>query len=158
MDEQTLIEETVRQLRRRPTLPYEVAQIGRNLFLLTFVVRHHRDAEVAALLSQFNTVVHSAGLLDLVARQMNYALRIAEADGELVYEELHKLLSLCDSVHGLAALGLPVDRQLQSRFENGVRTRLNRQVRAARMAAQDRVAEWSRLMWWYSELLDDRSV
>ena len=153
MQARTLINDTRARLGR-VTLPHQASSIGMNLFLLVHVLSYGEEDEVKDLLSNFRTLLPTWGFENLVSRQMNYAVRLAEAEGDLLYEELHKLLSICDEIHGLMKLGLAVQHELQEHFEVAVRNRLRAQGREARLAAEDKATEWNRASWWYSELLD----
>lgn len=141
-----------------------------------------RASDAAALCGTLDDLVHGLGLghepevQELVVRfmerahafredsavlvnQMEYAIRLAEADCELLYEELHKLLSLCDDVFVLEAFGMRADASLQAQFDSVVAERLLRRPRqAAAMAAGDKVAPWKLERWWYAELVGPRAL
>lgn len=102
---------------------------------------------------EFHARVRSAGLDDVLQRELTYATRLASAPGQLAYEELHKLLALCDEVYSLQLLGFSAPDALRVDFESSVRSRFEQQREAARMAAKDRVEEWKKGWWWYATLL-----
>jgi hypothetical protein len=90
------------------------------------------------------------GLHDLlVENQAKYAIRLSEARGELTYEEMHKLFSICDEVWALTKLGLTCEEDLLERFSDSVRDRLKQEPTKARLVAEDRQEPWSRRLWWY---------
>ena len=72
----------------------------------------------------------------VLVNQMEYAIRLAETDCELLYEELHKLLSLCDDVFVLEAFGMRADASLKAQFESVVAERLLRRPRQAAAMGQ----------------------
>ena len=97
--------------------------------------------------------ITTSGLEELLTTQMLYAMRLADLSGPLLYEELHKLFSLCDETHALRTLGFQADPTLHERFEQAVRLRFHRQSAEARLVAEDKAATWSVDLWWYAELL-----
>ncbi len=149
-----LVRETRVLLARSFDLPHHVAVVGVNLFTLLHERCGEVEPEIAELLSEFRAKLSAAGFDDIVTRQMNYAIRLANWPGELIYEEVHKLFSLCDAVHELSELGLAVDAGLKSEFEQAVRARSSRQARAMRLAAEDRVNDQNRERWWYVEAVN----
>jgi hypothetical protein len=117
------------------------------------------EPEVQELVVRFMERAHAFGEDSAVlVNQMEYAIRLAEADCELLYEELHKLLSLCDDVFVLEVFGMRADASLKAQFDSVVAERLLRRPRqAAAMAAGDKVVAWKRERWWYAELVGPRS-
>ena len=143
---------------RQPALPpYRLSSIALRLYLLT-AVHHLADvARVARMRQQFHDALARAEAPDVLTHQIRYALRLANAPGPLIYEEMHKLFSLCDEIHALRSLGLPADDALLRQFDRDVRRRFAAQPNEARLAAEYNVADWSRPLWWYAENLDDRT-
>jgi len=92
-------------------------------------------------------------LTDVLERQLEYACTLATAPRILLFEEMYKLVGLCDEVHALRWLGYEADRELISQFETAVRARFAAERRTAHMAAQHMVQAWNRPLWWYAENL-----
>lgn len=82
---------------------------------------------------------------DVASRHADYIVVLAESDGDLLYEELHKSFSLCDELVALEALGLVPGPELRERAESAVRSRLRRQARGARLVPEDRQSTGDRL-------------
>lgn len=148
---------TVDQLKRRVdralsrplTGPGQAAEVATTLFLLAEV--HH--SLPADLLAAFRSALCQAGLDDVLARQLEYGCLLAGAEGILLYEEMHRLVGLCDEVHALRSLGFTADRELAERFETALRARFETQRGIAHTAAHQLVQPWSRSLWWYAENL-----
>jgi hypothetical protein len=134
-------------------LHYQASSIALDLYLLRAVQGFANDAEVKELVARFRDLVHTAGLDDLLANQIRYAVRIAAADGQLLYEEIDKLMSLCDEIHALRGLGFFADEQSVEHFEAAVRARLRAQPKEARIVAEHQARDWNRSLWWYAESL-----
>jgi hypothetical protein len=148
-----LISDSERALTRGITLPHQASNVAMNLFLLTHVHGLGNDARVSDLQKRLVAAVLDEQI-DLPSVQLRYAIRLAEAPGRLEYEELHKLLSLADEIYGLRALGFAAEPESVEELERALRARFTAQRRDARMAAEDRVEDWSRGLWWYADLLD----
>jgi hypothetical protein len=131
---------------------YQASAVAMSLFLLTHVHGLGSSERVTKLRQRLDSAVRDAEL-DVLPNQVRYATSLAEAKGPLEYEELHKLFSLLDDIHALRQLGFTIDAHLIEDMEHAVRARFATQQRAARMAAEDRVEDWNRALWWYAELL-----
>jgi hypothetical protein len=133
-------------------LPHQAASIALDIFML-MVRLGASDPEAQALRSRFHALLSSRGMEDLLENQVEYAMRLAQAEGALEYEEMHKLLSLCDRIYQLEFLGLSFEAALRARYEQAVRDRFRRERNVAHMTAQDRVEDWNKDKWWYRENL-----
>jgi len=140
-------------IRRPMNSHHQISSIGLDVYRLA-AFHPKVEAEVSQAVLQFRKICDDFDP-ELVAHQMRYAVRIADAEGPLLYEELHKLFSLCDEIHAMIALGLNANAELAATFEDAVRRRLLKiQRREARMVAQDKSAPWKASWWWYVELRD----
>lgn len=75
----------------------------------------------------------------LLSDSMRYATRLSAFPGDLSYEELHKLYSLCETVEALQALGfLVAKRAAEMEFKKSLSERLARDRNAAILVAEDR--------------------
>jgi hypothetical protein len=111
------------------------------------------DVAADALRSRFDAAVHAAGFDDLASTQAAYARRLAEAPGQLAYEEMHKLFSLVAELHALERLGYSPAVNSVDELREGLRARFAEQRRVARMVAEDRVQDGLRNLWWFAENL-----
>ena len=148
-----LLDRTTRALTRPFRLPHQASSVARDLFELAHVHGLVDDPRFTQLRGAFDGAVAAAGIDDLLAHQLRYASRLAAAPEPLTYEEMHKLLSLCDEIHALRSLGFSSEPALIDRFEADVRDRFVRQRREAHLAAEDKALPWNRTLWWYSETL-----
>ena len=149
----TLFRDTEEMLARPMERPHQASAIAMNLFLLSLVHGLAQDPRVMALRATFEQAMQRAEMTDLLARQLEYASQLATAGRSLLYEEMHKLLSLCDEIHALRALGFDVDQAFLRRYEGDVRSRFDVQRKQARMVAEDKAESWNRNLWWYAENL-----
>lgn len=145
-------EKLVAALQREIRLPYQAAALGYQLFSYFRVC----PDDAAGLICEFHARLQLSGMSDVREQQMRYAAHLAAAPRLLEYEEMHKLLSLCDEIEALGALGLSASEHMKDEFENAVRERFHREPGKARMAAEDRVENWNRRFWWYAETLSAR--
>lgn len=146
IDEQKKLGEIQRVLRL-DTCRYPVAgSIGLNLFLLL-----NKGVEIQILLDIFKKRLVDWELSDVLDHQMTYAIRLSGWDGELLYEEIHKLFSLCEEIHALKELSLPFSVELYEQFEKSVRMRFQLEPGKARMVAHDKKEDWNVNLWWMKE-------
>jgi hypothetical protein len=149
----TLLRDTEEMLARPMERPHQASAIAMNLFLLSLVHGLAQDPRVMVLRAGFEQALQRAEMTDLLGRQLEYASQLATAGRSLLYEEMHKLLSLCDEIHALRALGFDVDQEFLRRYEGDVRSRFDVQRKQARMVAEDKAEPWNRNLWWYAENL-----
>jgi hypothetical protein len=104
------------------------------------------------LAQQLRKSLQQAGFQDLLQDRIQYVSRMTEPSGELLYEEMHKLLSLREQIEALLAL-LPEEREQHelADLDDGVRAALDANRRTARLVAEDRDDEFWRNFWWYEE-------
>jgi hypothetical protein len=151
------VDRLIRDVRRALSgpigMPGQAAVVAEKLFLLAEVHGLAADPVVLELLDAFDDALDSADLTDVLEHQLRYARRLANAPRTLLYEEMHKLVGLCDEVHALRRLGYQADQELISQFEADVRARFAAERGKANMAAVHLVQTWSRPLWWYAENL-----
>lgn len=151
-----LIREAQQALARPVTRPYQASAIAVKLFLLSEVHGLRGDERLVHLVQNFEQALHRAGLEDVLVHQLRYASDLSKAPGVLQYEEIHKLLSLCDEIHALRSLGHIAAEELLQGFVTNVRARFARQRKQATLAAEDKAEDWNRQFWWYAENLEHR--
>jgi len=131
--------------------PHDAAEIASNIFALLSRFGAE-DPEVRQLASKFVARLSEWGLEDLLEQRVEYAMRLADSAGDLEFEEMHKLLSLCDDVFELESIGLRLTPALRRAYENAVRDRFRRQPNVAHFSAQHRTHGHTD-QWWYTEAL-----
>jgi hypothetical protein len=151
------IERIQRALDRGASRPHQASAIAMEIFRLR-LDRGDADAAVRALVARFVGALPAWGMADLIARQMHYARTLAESNGALEYEEMHKLFSLCDEIRALQALGLAADRPARESLETALRARFSAERKKARMVAEDKAEVWNRDAFWYTENLNDAEL
>jgi hypothetical protein len=147
-----LISETSFILSRPITLPARATTVVYNVFLLSEIYHLGDDPRVRRLWKEFHEAYGSKED-ELLPGLVRYTSRLARAPGELIYEEIHLLLSDLDVIHALQAMGYSVDESLLRQMEADVRDRFLAQRKAVRLAAEDKAKDWNRGFWWYSENL-----
>ncbi len=143
-------------LDRPVTLAHQASAIAISLFHLQRS-EPGDDTRVVELMRVFRQRLEEAGLGNILERQLKYASTLAVSPGRLSYEELSKLLSLCDEIHAMKSLGFYANKDMVDQFESAVRQRFVLQLADARLAAQDRVDDLSAHKWWYSMLIRNSS-
>lgn len=133
----------------------EALEIADDLFDLQFKHGLSNDDRVRELVSVFKKNLKDWDLEDLLEREVNYAIRLGDAPGELIYEEMHKLFCLCDDIFALEYLGLLMGKQKKQEYEEAVKGRFRRERKRAKLVAEDKADEWSKEFWWYKQNLDN---
>jgi hypothetical protein len=85
-----------------------------------------------------------------------YARRLADAGGDLIYEEMFKLLSLADDLESLVKAGAAVDTAVAKLVRQAVDKRISKQRRMATLVAEDLVKDRNAKAWPFSTLLRGR--
>jgi hypothetical protein len=130
---------------------YEAAAIAAEIVALS--ARNPGLAhDIDSLKERFGRSLTAWGLDDLLPRQIQYAIRLARSEGDLLYEEMHKLFSLRDEIDALQSFGLRAEQELEQELEKALRDRFRREGSKAHLVAQDRFEEW-KTGWWYTENL-----
>ncbi|MEM7105929.1 MAG: hypothetical protein AAF502_22530 [Bacteroidota bacterium] len=154
MDKKRLIKSVEKRMNGMVKLPHNASTIAYELFVLSYCFKQENDPEVKMLREVFLEKLKDWAFNDLLKRQVNYAIKLATANGRLEYEEMHKLLSLCDEIHALEYFGLYFDPILKQEYEEAVRNRFSNEKLKAKMTAIDKVEDWQKQFWWYKENLD----
>lgn len=144
-----MIDSIEERLSAEVRLPHQACSIAYDIFKLMFKHQLGDDSRVNELASKFISLLPEWELEDLIVRQSQYAQRIADYEGSLEYEEMHKLLSLCDEIHSLEYLGLNFNENLKEEFEESIRSRFEQEKRKAKLAAEDKSEDWKQHFWWY---------
>ncbi len=157
MDLEELLQETQELLARRAMSRPQASALGLNVLLLTDLAGAADEVERDLLRRRFDDAIRAAAFEDLAVTQTDYAIQLASAPGPLIYEEMHKLLSLANEIHALRRLGFALGDDRVEELGVELRRRFDLQRREARMAAQDKVEDWNRGLWWIAENLASSS-
>ncbi|MBG6130180.1 hypothetical protein IWQ47_001737 [Aquimarina sp. EL_43] len=149
MKNTTLIKSVDSRLDSDIGLPYHASSLAYDLLLLNN--QSDKSQEVLNMNSRFKERLFEWGLNDILNTQFRYAIRIANSEGVLEYEEMHKLFSLCDEIYALEILGISFDNSVKSEFITSVRKRFANERKKASMVAQDKIETWKSNLWWYNE-------
>ena len=152
-DKSELINSIEDRLNANVRLPHQACSIAYDINVL---IRKHglsNNNHIQELATKFVSLLPEWELEDLIVRQVQYAQRIADYDGTLEYEEMHKLFSLCDEIQSLEDLGLDFNENLKKEFEESIRSRFVREKRKAKLVAEDKNEKWKNGFWWYRENL-----
>ena len=147
-------QEIRRAIDRGAALPHQAAALAMQLFLLRLDPEENRS-ESQRLVDEFFRCVPLWGMEDLLSVQVEYARRLAASPGTLEYEEMHKLFSLCDEIQALKELGMRVTAAEMDNLEAALQARFRAEPKKARLAADDKVEDWTRESWWYAENLQE---
>jgi len=141
------IDERLSSTRRKS--PHQAAALAYDICLLRALDKDICEVEFDRYREAYRSVLATVELTDALTNQVNYAIRIASHSGELEYEEMFKLFTLCDSINAMQILGLKIDEQSKSEFEAALKERFRRDKKKARMVAEDLVEDWKKDWWWY---------
>ncbi len=131
-------------------LPHVPTMLAMKLFLLEYKYKLKSNLQVQAMKTRFFKELRKSSFnKNLLYRNVEYAVRLAEHPGELMYEEMCKLMSLCDNIFALEYLGFEFDKPLKLKFESSIANKLNKEKKIAKYAKETMVEEWSKDFWWY---------
>lgn len=142
---------STRQALDNIRLPHQASSLAMNLFRLSHVYRLADDPRVRPMVLRFLELLTEPRFSDLLEQQIEYAMRIAQSRGSILYEEMFKIFSLCNEIHALQVLGLKVEREVCDAYERALRDRFSEQREDARHAAARFLEDWNRDLWWYVE-------
>jgi hypothetical protein len=140
-------------LETTPRLPHQAASLAFELFEVAVKFGLAKDPKLQRLIALFRERLSAWGFEDILTHQLKYAVKIAESKGPLLYEEMHKLFSLCGEIEALQWMGLQPDEAIERKFRAAVQERFSKQPKVARMTAEDNRKDWNRSFWWFASLL-----
>lgn len=135
---------------------FDAAILGYDIYRIKNVYEILDDDEYSYLLEAYCDLLENNGLSDVLHQEINYAIKIAQSEGELEYEEMHKLFSLCDEIMALRNIGLKVDDSVYEKYIKVLRYRFSKEKKKARFVAEDLYEDWKKYYWWYSENLKSK--
>jgi hypothetical protein len=151
-DSVKIIKSIEKKITQGLALPYMASETAYELFILLYVLEEDRKHAIQ-LLEKFHNILQGKKWGSLADHQARYAIRIAEANGTLLYEEMHKLFSLCDEIYAMENLGIILSEDLKNDFEYAIRQRFKKEQMQAQTAAQHNVEDWNKNLWWYKEFI-----
>jgi len=143
------------KLKRQYLRPAQVAALGNSIFRLKNVYKKLSDEEYHDFINEFVKLIEKLNLHDLPDGQIKYAIKLAETERELLYEEMFKLFCLCDEIVGLKGIGFEIEETLDNELKDALRYRFKREPKKARLVAEDLYEDWKKDFWWYSENLKE---
>ena len=135
------------------SLPREAASIA----LILYLELHDglEKEEFERLKGKFLRAVASSQVgEDLLPSRVRYARRLATDENELIYEELHKLFSLCENIFVLTWLGFEIEDDVYAGYVADVKQRLMDQKRSAKLVAEDKSTIRDEKYWWMAYVAD----
>ncbi|WP_339683443.1 hypothetical protein [Gimesia maris] len=88
---------------------------------------------------------------DVLQRRIEYAIKLASAERDLLYEEMLKLFYLCDEIESLITLGLEVTQSEKNSLDQALKERFVKERRCARIIANQNCEPWNSQWWWYKD-------
>ncbi len=111
--------------------------------------------ELAAELSEeFRARVSQLSSEDILEQHIEYVVALATTERYLLYEELHKVFSLCDEIEALRFVGYSIDVQRLEQLNAALRDLFGREADRSRMVAEDKCEPWKSDWWWYRSNLE----
>lgn len=141
------------KLKQEKIQPYQASLIGYKLYLLSLNDKISTD-ELDILIRDYKTRLSVWGLVDLLDRKFDYAIKIADVRNETIaFEEMFQLFSVCDEIFAMESLGLTFNVAKKQRYEKFVKNRIAKSKKVASIAAQKNMEPWNSNLWWYKEAL-----
>ncbi|MBQ0734834.1 hypothetical protein [Aquimarina celericrescens] len=84
-----------KHLNDKSKMHHQASSIGYQLFLMKIIDGHSLADN---LILKYKKRLVDWNLEDLLSKQVEYGIVIAESNENLEYEEMHKLFSLCDEI------------------------------------------------------------
>jgi len=132
-------------------LSQELAALAKVLAVSLIRLKETRDS-LLSVGRQLRALSDAAQLGSPIDGHILYASKLASFEGELIYEELHKLVSLLEEIEALRLLGFTLAPEQFETLRSNVELRFASDHRAFLMVLEDRRAEWNS-DWWYNASL-----
>ncbi len=139
------------RLSKETMLAHQASALAYDIYLLRIKSESSNVMEIKELEKIYLSNLSKWGLDDILVKQVNYAKRIADSKKQLLYEEMHKLFSLCNEIYALENIGLRYDCALKQQYEKSLHQRFEREKTKAKLVAEDTIETWNKNLWWYRE-------
>jgi len=142
MDASKLILESLqRQLCTKPRNPDESADLG--YCILAYINKHPHDyATELELRRNYCKYLDYYNINNILYSQYEYAVRLAQDDSDLIYEEMMKLFSLCDNIEALAYYGFILSPSDRHDLTNALKIRFQIEPIKSHNIAELNVERW----------------
>lgn len=140
-------------LLSRPRSRHEAAYLSCDImqYLCEFC---DNEATANELRKDFTNYIEVHQFQDLLNRHIEYAITLASAERELIYEEMLKLFYLCDEIESLEALGLEFEQSEKNRLKQALKQRFAKEPRCVKIVAKQNCETWNSHWWWYQDNLE----
>ena len=108
------------------------------------------DESQANLTASFTNYLEEHSLSSILADHVQYATKLANACGPLIYEEMAQLFHLCDEIEALSLLGLQFDEARKHDLMKAVHSRMSSELKTARAVAENLAEPWKAHWSWYA--------
>jgi hypothetical protein len=125
-----------------------LSYLGYNIFLIKKLSLGEEN-EYNSIKSNYFDILNQNNLNNLLEENIKYAIRLIEYPGKLEYEEMHKLISLCDENFALKELGLFIDNSIFLEFEKKLKNKILSE-RILFSVINEKFEEWKKDIWWYN--------
>jgi hypothetical protein len=139
------------QLKGNKILPYQFSIMISEIYQIKLSGTSN-ESEIDGIVSVIKNKVLEMKV-DLATTQMNYAINLATAKGDLLYEEMHKLFSLRNEIFALEEMGFSCNESLKKDVDNALMYRFKKEPQKAKMVAEDKLKDWNCDLWWYKNNL-----
>lgn len=145
---------SIREMLKKPLLnPSQLSGIGEEVYILKKVFKLEENI-YQDILNEYMNIIRKLDLHDLLKRQIEYAIRIAESRKDLIYEDMFKLFCLCDEIMGLKGIGFKIEESMNNELNEALKYRFRKESKKAKLVAGDLYEDWKKKYWWYSKNLE----
>lgn len=145
-DEKELSRSIEKKMKEKFHLPHKVSSLIFEVFMLIYF---YERKDWLARIPEVRKVVLENGFEEIAREQAEYAIRISDSDRMIEYEEMHKLLSLCEEIFALDYLGFKLENRMKRIYVQSVTKRLLKEAKKATMVIQDKLEDWNKDIWCY---------
>ncbi len=153
MRKDRLLKSIRNELAKQPKLAYQVAALGNSIVRALALHASSGESEILPLLAAFREHIKAQNLENLLDHQIEYATDIVNSEANLIFEDMFKLVSLCDEIEALRQIGLETFSTDYAEFQNSVRGRFKQERKNANAAAGCLCEPWKKGWWHYMEVL-----
>ena len=140
-----------KEIQKDKQMPHLASVVAFEFFLLIYILKEKDEKKIRKLYSVFINQLSNWNLENLLDRQIEYAIKLADSEGKLEYEEMHKLFSLCDEIYALETLGFTKNKKYKLTLEEALKKRFLKEKKKAKLVSEDKVDNWRKELWWYKD-------